>query len=296
MFNIAQVSFDVAATMQSENTQYNNNVEFFTLVNDGDEAIVRFLYDSTEAFNIMTVHTVNVGGKWRKVNCLREPQDPTDVCPLCASGSNITNRFFIHMLVYKKDQQGQIVPVPAVWERGFNYATKLKSLLDEYGPLSNELFKVKRNGAKGSMDTTYDIMYCSPKVYDSTQYPLIDNPFGNWKELGTIVLEKDATAMNTFLMTGSFPEAPTQSNANTAPVQPQYIPKAEVPQNTSMPQQPVISAPVYAQPAYTAPVSAQPAQVAPPSSAPVTEAPVQNLPWMNPSVTSATPNKPTRYY
>lgn len=295
---MAQVSFDVASTMQNENSQFNNDVEFFTLVNDGDEAIVRFLHDSTASFNIMTVHTVQVGGKWRKVNCIRQPQEPTDVCPLCASGNNISNRFFIHMLVYKKNEQGQMVAKPAVWERSFSYATKLKSLLDEYGPLTNELFKIKRNGAKGSMDTTYDILYCSPKVYDGAQYPLVDNAFGNWTELGTIVMNKDAMAMNTFLATGSFPEV-QQTNAqnNAAPAaQPQYVPKSE-------------AAPAYAQPAaptptYTAPAQAAPAYVAPtaaPAAAPVAPqatTPIDTPPWMNPASTApASPGTPpSRYY
>ena len=85
---MAQVSFDVASTMQENNTQYSNSVEFFTLANDGDEAIVRFMYDDVSQFNIMTVHSIQVGGKWRKVNCIREPQESTDICPLCASGNN----------------------------------------------------------------------------------------------------------------------------------------------------------------------------------------------------------------
>ena len=274
---MAQVSFDVAATMQDNNTQFNSNVEFFTLANDGDEAIVRFLHDSTASFNIMTVHTVQVGGKWRKVNCIREPQEPTDVCPLCASGNNISNRFFIHMLVYSKDASGNIVAKPAVWERGFNYATKLKNLIDEYGPLSNEIFKVKRCGAKGSMDTTYEILYCSPKVYNSEMYPLVENSFGTWTELGTIVMNKDAMAMNTFLATGSFPEVQQAAN-NAAPVaapQPEYVPKA-APVEYAAPVTPA---------AAPAPVAAQPT------------APVDTPPWMNPGANTAGPGRPApRYY
>lgn len=290
---MAQVSFDVASTMQQENSQYNSDVEFFTLVNDGDEAIVRFLHDSTASFNIMTVHTVQVGGKWRKVNCIREPQDPTDVCPLCASGNNISNRFFIHMLVYKKDESGNIVPKPAVWERSFSYATKLKSLLDEYGPLTGELFKIKRNGVKGSMDTTYDILYCSPKVYDNAAYPMVENAFGSWTELGTIVMNKDATAMNTFIATGSFPETHQPAQPAAAPAQPQYVPKAEVAQPVAAP---VPTAPTQtyvaptAAPAYTQPNTVAPAQ-------PAAGAPTENLPWMNPAVTqTGAPARPTRYY
>lgn len=272
---MAQVSFDVASSMQETNTQYSNNVEFFALVNDGDEAIVRFMYDDVSQFNIMTVHSVQVGNKWRKVNCIREPQEPTDMCPLCASGNNISNKFFIHMLVYYQDQNGNIISKPMVWERGFNYATRLKTLLDEYGPLTGELFKVKRKGAKGSMDTTYDIMYCNPKIYNSEMYPINPEAFKDYNELGTIVLNKDAIAMNTFIATGSFPEAQQAQAApiNTAPA---YTPKPEVaaPVNVAPPVNPV------------APVNAPPA-------------PTGNTPpWMNPNATTAAPTggPGPRYY
>ena len=268
---MAQVSFDVASTMQENNTQYSNSVEFFTLANDGDEAIVRFMYDDVSQFNIMTVHSIQVGGKWRKVNCIREPQEPTDICPLCASGNNISNKFFIHMLVYTQDNNGNITSKPVVWERGFNYATRLKTLLDEYGPLSGELFKVKRKGAKGSMDTTYDILYCNPKIYNADMYPINTGAFKDYNELGTIVLNKDAVAMNTFIATGAFPESQQANTSNSAPA---YVPKPEV--NTT----PVSNA----------------APVVPSNTAPVAT-PSTTPPWMNPGVTTAAPAGPgPRYY
>lgn len=266
---MAQVSFDVASSMQENSTpQYNNSVEFFTLVNDGDEAIVRFMYDDVSTFNIMTVHSVQVGGKYRKVNCIRQPQEPTDMCPLCASGSNIANRFFIRMLVYSQDANGNITCKPMVWERGFNYATRLKSLLDEYGPLSNELFKVKRKGAKGSMDTTYDILYCNPKIYNNESYPVNTEAFKGYQELGTIVMDKDAVAMNTFLATGSFPEAQQPQTATPTTQTQAYMPKPEVAQ-TPVP------------------------NVVTPNVAPTTNTP----PWMNPSTTTVPTGGPgPRYY
>ena len=276
---MAQVSFDVASSMQDNNsTQYSNNVEFFNLVNDGDEAIVRFMHDDVSSFNILTVHNVQVGGKYRKVNCIRQPQEPTDMCPLCASGNNISNRFFIHLLVYTQDANGNIICKPQVWERGFNYATRLKSLLDEYGPLSNELFKVKRKGARGSMDTTYDILYCNPKIYNNESYPINRDAFNNYSELGTIVMNKDAVAMNTFIATGSFPEV-QQTQNNTSNVAPAYTPKPEV-NNV---------APTYNNAPNVAPVNVPPSNNTPNTTG--------TPPWMNPNTTTAPTGGPgPRYY
>lgn len=276
---MAQVSFDVASSMQDNNsTQYSNNVEFFNLANDGDEAIVRFMHDDVSSFNILTVHNVQVGGKYRKVNCIRQPQEPTDMCPLCASGNNISNRFFIHLLVYTQDASGNIVCKPQVWERGFNYATRLKSLLDEYGPLSNELFKVKRKGAKGSMDTTYDILYCNPKIYNNESYPINSDAFNNYNELGTIVMNKDAVAMNTFIATGSFPEV-QQTQNNNSNAAPAYTPKPEV-NNVA--------------PTYNNVPNVTPVNVPPSNNTPnITGTP----PWMNPNTTTAPTGGPgPRYY
>ena len=76
---MAQVTFDVANEMESARQQSSgNSFDFFTLRNDGDEAIVRFRYQNTAQFKIFTVHDVelvNNGRKSRrKVNCLREPE------------------------------------------------------------------------------------------------------------------------------------------------------------------------------------------------------------------------------
>ena len=284
---MAQVSFDVAAKVQAENQQYSNNVEFFALGDDGDEAVVRFMYDSTASFNIMTVHDVEIGGgKWRKVNCIRDPQQPTDMCPLCASGNSITNKFFIRMIVYKRDESGKIVAKPMVWERGFSYATRLKSLIDEYGPLTQELFKIKRNGARRSMDTTYDILYCSPKVYNSAEYPMVEDAFKDYNELGTIVLNKDAVAMNTFLATGSFPA--TQSNANTNATPAEVTNAQPIPQAPATPQPPYVEPSPYAVP--TAP--AAPTAPAPAPAPGTTDTP----PWMNAPAGTAPQRPGPRFY
>ena len=44
-------------------------VNFFSL-NDGEEAIVRFMDNSVSDFEILSLHNIELDGKYRKVSCL----------------------------------------------------------------------------------------------------------------------------------------------------------------------------------------------------------------------------------
>lgn len=214
---MAQISFEQAEQISNEfnqqrnNNQNNNNqngpqVGFFKLANDGDEAIVRFLHDTTSSFDLITVHEENVNGKKRKINCIRDAHEPIDRCPLCRKGGNTSTRFFIHLLEYKYDEKGNIYCEPKIWERSLEYATKLRDLINEYGPLSQCLFKVKRSGIAGSVDTKYSIMYAAPQVYPPESFPNRAELFGDYKVVGTVVMDKTAEELNEFITTGSFPQ------------------------------------------------------------------------------------------
>lgn len=224
---MAQISFESASQMESSRANSGpGSFDFFTLKNDGDEAIVRIMHDSVADFPIFTVHEVNVEGKFRKVNCIRDAHEPVANCPLCKASKPITNRFFIHMLQYKQQDDGSMVPTPVIWDRSMAYASKLKGMLDEYGPLSECLFKIKRHGAAGSMDTTYDILFCSPRIYNDAAYPRMTDPFKDVKLLGTVILDKDFNDLSAFLATGSFPKAQQVNNSPVAsPSAPEYTPK-----------------------------------------------------------------------
>lgn len=232
---MARISFETAQTMTPDNSGNNpNQVSFFNLKNDGDEAIVRIMHDSIDDFDIMTVHDVNIGGKFRKVACIRNPQDPTDNCPFCAANKPLKQRFFIHMVQYD-NVNGQIVPKPVIWDRTANdYGNKIKNLLEMYGPLSDCIFKVKRNGKAGDMSTTYEIMYTNPQVFRADLYPKIPDAFNGYDVLGTVVLDKNFDELATFLATGSFPvvnntNATASNVANVAPSMPQQTPTYQAP-------------------------------------------------------------------
>ena len=291
---MAQISFDAIPETTNENSGQQNSVDFFNLRNDGDEAIVRIMHDSTSSFNIFTVHDqINVGGKRRKVNCIRDPQAATAECPLCASGNGIVNRIYINMLQYTQNQQGQIEAKPVVWERSLAYATRLKNLIDEYGPLSESIFKIKRCGAAGSMDTTYEIFFCNPKVFRDDLYPRVDDAFNSYSALGTIILNKNFNDLNTFVATGSFPNAGNgnQQQTQAAPAPMSYQPKAEAPVATP-------AQPVYQQPVTPSAPTAVPMQpvMAPTQPSPVAP-PIDTPPWEQTQASSTSPGRPaTRYY
>ena len=283
---MAQVSFDAVPESATNGGGQFNSVDFFNLRNDGDEAIVRIMHDSTESFNIFAVHDrVSVGGKTRKVNCIREnAKAPIDNCPLCASGSPLAYRIFINMVQYTVNQQGVMESKPVVWERGFNYATRLKSLIEQYGPLSDCVMKIKRNGAAGSQDTTYEILYCPPKMYPDENYPKDEKAFESYSALGSIILNKNYAELNQFVQTGTFPAAPANNANAQPPAADAYQPKTET------------VAPPAAAPAY-APTAAPAPQDLPwvaPNSAPTVTTP----PPVNPSTAvPGNPGRPTsRYY
>jgi len=203
---MAQIQFD---QIRNDSDNPNFKVGFFSLKNDGDEAVVRFLHDSTDSFDLVTTHPVQVGGKFRRVNCIRDPRESLDNCPLCRSGQKIQQRFYIHLINYEKDENGNIVAQPQVWERTASYAITLKNLIDEYGPLSNCIFKIRRNGKAGSMDTTYTILYGNPQVYREEMYPIDADAFQDYKAVGNVVMDKTFDDLAEYVATGAFPETPT---------------------------------------------------------------------------------------
>lgn len=205
------------AVEQFSSTQQNQNqVGFFGLKDDGEEAVVRFLVDSMNDIDILTLHDVNVGGKYMKVSCNRESlNDNPNSCAFCASGMKMVQKAYIKMLAYSKSQTGEIIMKPCVWERGTNYAVKLREYLNNYGPLSDLICKVVRHGAKGDLKTTYEIIpNLSPAVYPSSVYIKDTSAFENYHVMGTLVKEKSNEEINIYLQTGQFPQAQPQNNTN----------------------------------------------------------------------------------
>ena len=196
------------AVEQFSNNQINqNSVGFFGLKDDGEESIVRFFVNDINDIDILTLHDVNVNGKYTKISCNRESlNDNPNACALCAAGQKMSQKAFIKMLSYSKLPTGEVVAKPCVWERGTNYAVKLREYLNNYGPLSDIICKVVRHGAKGDLKTTYEIIpNLNKSIYPDTTYVKDFSAFENYHVIGTIVKEKTNEEMVTYLQTGQFP-------------------------------------------------------------------------------------------
>lgn len=289
---MARISFETFQETANTN-QGNYDVKLFSLKDDGDEAIVRIMCDSSADFDIITTHTVKIGDNYRKVSCIRDPREPLDNCPLCKSGSNIQQRFFIHMIQYEKDQAGNITATPVVWERAAKeYATKLTTLMQEYGPLSDNVFKIRRNGKKGDMGTTYEILYGNPNIYRPDIYPKDTTPFEGYTALGKIVFDKTFEEINEYLATGNFPQRPRQEASSQGVVTQQpYTPPVEAasPVEQFAPAQ----APVAPQPMAGGYVQPQSSAVPPTYVPPVMPQTTPVAPVGSPT---AAPSRPARYY
>jgi hypothetical protein len=295
-FNYADYQ-NVVARAQNNTGASNVKVGFFKLKNDGDEALVRINVASMEDLQFATVHQLGAAQKWMKVGCLNPVGSYSDNCPLCSAvaGGNTSigkaaKRVFVQMMVsYKDAATNQFsAAIPVIWERPAGFASEIASKLRDYGPLTERVFKVTRNGAAGNMQTTYAISYIP--VYDKPEaVPADFSAFANFKLSKHSYWEKSIEDINTFLTTGQFPEvikaapqaaegayvapktaapvytAPTTVTTQPTPAAPTYVAPA---------------APTYVAPTYTPPVT--PAPVAPTTEAPAaqpaaTERPARNF-------------------
>lgn len=183
-------------------------VGYFSLKNDGDTAVVRFAYKDKSEFEIATVHTVEIDGRYKRVVCLREANESVEKCPLCSAGEKLYNKFYVKLIEYTKDENGNVVATPKVWERPVGFAQTLDSLCTEYGgSLSDHVFKIKRRGAKGDMQTTYDVMYANAELYkESVGYVKDFSAFDNFDLSKHSYYVKSYDEIVEFLETGKFPD------------------------------------------------------------------------------------------
>lgn len=130
-----------------EENSGNGNNKFFTLKNDRDTAIVRFLHEGEEDLDWYIVHAVEIEDKKRYVKCA-EASD----CPLCKSGNKPQLKLFLQM-VQKGDDEGVI----RTWERGQKFIPKILSFINRYGNLCAQPVEIERLGKKGDTKTDYQL-------------------------------------------------------------------------------------------------------------------------------------------
>ena len=176
---------------------------FFTLRDDGDTARVRIMYNGIDDVEGLSVHEIQLGDKKRYVNCIREYNDPIDMCPLCKANYKIQAKLFVPL--YNEDTGETLV-----WERGKKFFGKISDLCTRYDNLVSRVFEIVRHGKPKDTQTTYEIWPVGDK--DNTTFDDLPEPVDVMKG---IVLDKTADDMDYFLRYGEFPDnsAPAREEA-----------------------------------------------------------------------------------
>ena len=296
MANFSYSDYQNVIAKAQNNTATNNvKVGFFKLKNDQDEALVRINVKSMEDLQFATVHQLGAAQKWMKVGCLNPVGSYSDNCPLCSAVANGNTSIgkaakkvfvvFVQMMVsYKDNATGQFAAaIPVIWERPAGFAAEIASKLRDYGPLTDRVFKITRNGAAGDTKTTYPINYVP--VYDKPEaVPADFSAFANFNIAKHSFWEKSVEDINTFLTTGSFPEVVRAQATNQAPVEGAYV--APTAFNAPAAAPTFNTQPAAATPAYQAPVPPAASTYNPPVASVANEAPAAQ-----PAVTTDRPQR-----
>ena len=181
---------------------------FFSLKGDGDSAVVRFLYNDVDDVEGYAVHEVEIDGKKRYVNCLRDYNSPIDDCPFCRAKKYQVAKLFVPL--YNEDEQKV-----QVWERGKKFFAKISGICSRYNkaPIFQQTFEIVRNGKPGDTQTTYEIYRTEDDIDKDARLDDYDMP----EILGGTILDKSAEDMEFYLDAGYFPpeedEAPRRSSS-----------------------------------------------------------------------------------
>lgn len=144
---------------ENNNRQEEKKMPFFILKGNGDSTLVRFLIDNTTDLEnfVFETHKIKIGEYDNKVKCIGKD------C-VCCRESRPSLRVYLPVLNLKTNQV-------ELWERGIAEIKAIINLIEKYGKkhgsLSNCVFEIKRNGAKGDNKTTYSILFEEVDKIDS---------------------------------------------------------------------------------------------------------------------------------
>jgi len=250
---MASFKYDAYSAQQEAKRSTNPNgglgpeVHFVSdyLKNDGDVIVVRFPYHAMTDLVFETTHAITFPGKRfpSRVRCAETS------CPFCAQGIKIDTRFFAKLIVYGVDEtSGEVKALNAVWDRPAAWADiDIKNLMQEYGDISNYLFKIKRNGTGTNTRYTISIVMnntvYNPAVYkaDFTELNKVDPVKILPKSLAQYneALNPEAATSKTTPVVAASKTAPIVTPQET-PVQPVLTPQPSVIPQTVLTPQPAV--------------------------------------------------------
>ena len=201
---------------------------YFSLKDDKDTAVIRFLYNDINDVEGVACHSVEVDGKRMDVECLRAYNEPLSKCPLCEAGYKVDAKLFIP--VYDENAKES-----KIWTRGKTFFSKLSSLCSRYNPLVSTPFEVERNGKKGDTNTTYEVY---PLTADNARI----EDFPEIKADDVAFQCKTFDELTTYLQTGNFGDNKVLERNNVRNNMPQ---RQSAPTQREMPATPVRRRPQY---------------------------------------------------
>lgn len=137
---------DLMETLKKFEEEQGKSFEYFSLKDDKDTAVVRFLYDSLEELDWYVVHEVQINGKKRWLKCTED-----EVCPQCRAAQKPKLKLFLQL---EDDRDPGVLKI---WERGQNFIPKMVGLLERYGTLIDRKVEVERDGKAGDKRTKYHL-------------------------------------------------------------------------------------------------------------------------------------------
>lgn len=190
------------ASTELEN--YASSGGFFTLADEGDSAVMHFMYNSVDDVDGYAVHKVKVPGSEYgvDVNCLRDYEDPLDKCPLCEARYRVQARFFVNLF---NEETGEV----RTWTRGQNFFPQMKEELGMLKPLVAYPVQIVRHGAKGDKNTQYELIPQEPIDLTMDDVPQVEDP------IGTYILDKSYDELVHYVKTGTFDNAGSSSTSIT---------------------------------------------------------------------------------
>lgn len=180
-----------------------NGGSYFKLQNDMEVARVQLLGNDMNDFPGYAVHQVEIDGSKRWVNCLRDYNDPIDVCPFCAGKIKQEARLFIPL--YNLDAEEV-----QIWERGKNFFPTLAGYCSRNPEVVGVVTEIERHGKPHDTKTTYQLYSTNEEPERATLEEFEDEiP----EILGRYVLDKTAEEMEYYLAHEEFPDEGSEEEA-----------------------------------------------------------------------------------
>lgn len=181
--------------VDADNYGNNTDVGYLSLKNDKDKAVVRFCYNTVDDAEGYAVHEVKVGNTRKYINCLRDYTQPLSDCPFCQSGMQQKVKVFVPVFDLSDNSM-------KVWERGKQIFGQISELCSKYAnngtPFVSNIFTIERQGAKGAIDTVYNISFNNADNMTLANLPDLPQPEGKY------VINKTFDEMNFYLQNGYF--------------------------------------------------------------------------------------------